>query len=355
MSGVSDVVASRAEAAALDVPPLVVLEGLAPWVPGSGEISVRRIGDGHSNETFRVDRGDGCWILRRPPRPPVPPSAHDVRREHALLSALHALGARVPRPVVLCDDERAIGAPFFLMELVDGVVVLDRLPPAFDDPAGCRAVCEQFVDGLVELHAIDWRGSALERIGRPHGYLERQLRRWQSQWEHNRTRPLPALEEVARRLAADPPVTRETTVVHGDYKLNNILFSTTAPVRRLATIDWELATLGDPLADLGFLLATYVAPGDVVDPVLGFSAATGGEGGLSRAQLVERYAAGSGRSVARAEWYECLALWKLAVLFEGSWKRHLAGTTVDPFFVLLEEGVPRLAERALALSDRGGV
>jgi aminoglycoside phosphotransferase (APT) family kinase protein len=350
-----DVVSSQAEAAGLDVPPLIVLEGLAPYVPGSGEIAVARIGDGHSNETFRVDRGGGSWILRRPPRPPVPPSAHDVLREHALLEALHALGARVPRPVAVCADERAIGAPFFLMELVDGVVVLDRLPPGLDGPDGVRAVCEQFVDGLVELHGIRWQGSALERIGRPDGYLERQLRRWRSQWAHNRTRPIPALDELARRLSEAPPQTPATTVVHGDYKLNNLLFAPTAPVRRMATLDWELATLGDPLADLGYLLATYVAPGDEVDPVLGFSAATGGAGGLSREQIVKRYAGGSGRPVERIGWYECLALWKLAVLLEGSYKRHLAGMTSDPFFVLLEDGVPRLAERALALSDRGGV
>jgi aminoglycoside phosphotransferase (APT) family kinase protein len=349
---VTDVVDTFAEAERSTVPPLVVLEGLSPFVPGEGPIRVTRLGDGHSNETFRVDRDGSSWVLRRPPRPPFPPTAHDVLREHAIVDVLCQLGVPVPTPLCACADPGPIGAPFFLMEMLDGVTIREAPPDALDDSAGRRAIGEILVDALADLHAVEWRGTPLEQISRPDGYLDRQVRRWTSQWGHNRTRPVPAIDELGERLRRRVPTTPEATLVHGDYKLDNLLFARTAPARLLALVDWELATLGDPLADLGFLLATYVAPGENPDPVLGFSPATAGAGSLDREEIVARYAVRSGRRVDGLRWYECLALWKLVILLEGSYKRHRAGATSDPFFVLLGDGIPRLAERALALSDQ---
>jgi aminoglycoside phosphotransferase (APT) family kinase protein len=289
-------------------------------------------------------------VLRRPPRPPFPPAAHNIVREFAVVEALVALGAPAPRPLVSCDDPGPIGAPFYLMELVDGVMIRDSLPAPYDDGAGLRRVTEAMVDGLAAIHALPWEGTALASIGRPSGYLERQLRRWQGQWEENSTRPVPAVDAVTAWLLANRPAESRTTVVHGDYKLDNLLFDRAEP-RLLAVVDWEMATLGDPLADLGFLLATYVAPGDEPDAVLGFSAATGGEGALTRAEIAARYAERTGADVGTGAWYQCLALWKLAILLEGSYKRFKLGSTADPFFALLEDGVPRIAARAAALTE----
>lgn len=342
-----DVVATHEEAAQLELPPLIVLEALDPFLPGDGPMTVERLGSGHSNETFKVSRDGGSWALRRPPRPPIPPTAHDVVREYRILSALGEHEIKAPRPVAVCEDPAIIGAPFYLMELVPGSVVRGRMPPEFDNPDGRRAAIEEFVDALVDIHNARWRGSDLEKVGRPSGYLDRQLRRWNQQWEHNRTREVPGIDEIGAWLGAHRPASTETTLVHGDYKLDNAIYHHGAPPRLAAIIDWEMATLGDPLADLGLLCATYLEPGEQPDPVLGFSPATAAEGAPTRREIVDRYAHRSGREVRDLAWYEVLALWKIAILLEGSYKRYLAGTTSDPFFALLTDGIPRVAAAAL--------
>lgn len=347
----ADVVSTYDEARSLPQAPLVVLEGLGGMLPGSGPLEAERLGNGHSNETFLIQRGGQRWVLRRPPRPPFPPTAHDVLREHAILAALADQPVRAPRPVAVCDDATVIGAPFYVMEMVEGDVVRDRFPEALDTPAERRRALEEFVDALAEIHAVEWRGTSLERIGRPDGYLERQLRRWKGQWEHNKTRDVPEIDAVGRQLSVRLPQAHETTLVHGDYKLDNALFAPGAPARLAVIFDWELSTLGTPLADVGLLCATYVERGDEVDEVLDFSPATALEGAPSRADVIERYTRRTGRPVEDLAWYEALAIWKIAILLEGSYKRFLAGTTADPFFGLLEQGVPRLARRALSYTN----
>jgi aminoglycoside phosphotransferase (APT) family kinase protein len=347
-----DVVATWEEARRLPLEPLVVLEGLERWVPGEGPIEIEALGTGHSNETFRIARGGQSYVMRRPPRPPYPPTAHDVVREHAVLSGLADLRIRAPRPLVVCEDPEVIGAPFYVMELVEGSVVRDRFPSALDTPAERRRAVEGFIDALVEIHAADWRGTPLEGVGRPSGYVERQLRRWSGQWEHNRTRSIPDVERMGSWLTEHLPVDAETTIVHGDYKLDNAIFDAEPPARLAAIVDWEMATLGAPLADVGLLSATYVEAGDEPDDVLGFSPATRLPGCPTRAELAERYARRSGRDVDQLDWYEALAMWKIAILLEGSYKRYLAGTTADPFFAQLADGVPRLAARAVAITTR---
>jgi aminoglycoside phosphotransferase (APT) family kinase protein len=342
----ADVVATYAEAEAMEPAPLLILEGLEPYLPGHGAIDVQRLGTGHSNETFKISRGGVSWVLRRPPRPPYAPTAHDVVREYRILAALAGQDVRSPRPHAVCEDPAAIGAPFYLMELSDGDVVRDRFPAALDVPEERRRALEEFVDALVEIHAVPWLGTDLEQIGRPSGYLERQLRRWKSQWEHNQTRPVPDIDRMGEWLSDNLPADDETTLVHGDYKLDNALFAPEPPARLAVIVDWEMSTLGAPLADLGLLCATYVEAGETPDEVLDFSPATGAPGSLTREEIVERYAQRSGRTVDNLAWYEGLALWKIAILLEGSYQRFLAGTTADPFFVLLKDGVPRLASRA---------
>lgn len=348
--GADDVVASAEEAAAAERPPLIVLEPLERFLDehgiGRGPVEASPIGDGHSNVTYELRREDAHVVLRRPPRPPIPPSAHDVLREARLLLALRPAGVRVPEVLALCEDPGVIGMPFFVMEHLDGHVIGRTLPPALDDPDGrLRLGCE-LVDALVELHAVDVAQPELEGFGRQSGYLDRQLRRFSSIWDAQRTRDVPEVEAVGDWLRRHLPASRDVTVVHGDYRLGNVMFDRDRPELR-AVLDWEMATLGDPLADLGYLCATWASPGDEDNPMLALSEVTRLPGFLSRGELRDRYARLSGRDVDGLRWYEVLALWKASVFLESSYRRYTAGTTDDPYFADLREGVPRLAREAL--------
>ena len=347
-----DVVETPEEAAAEELPPLLVLgpveEVLDAAGLGAGPLEVERIGAGHSNVTFLIRRGDERFVLRRPPRPPLPPSAHDVLREARLLDALAGTPVRVPRVLLAHEDESALGVPFYVMDVIDGVVFHDELPPGLDTPTERGRIGWELVDALVELHAVP----PSEGLGAPTGYLERQLRRFAGLWELTRTRELALVEEVHRRLAATVPESPPSTIVHGDYRLGNAMYGTAAPARLLAILDWELATVGDPLADVGYLTATWTEPG--APSALGVSPVTELPGFPTRAELVARYEEASGRRVERLGWYQALALWKASIFLEGNYKRFLAGTTDDPYYARLDTGVPALAEAAWELVSAEG-
>jgi aminoglycoside phosphotransferase (APT) family kinase protein len=338
------------EAAELDLPPLLVRRPLEAFLDaqglGGGAIEAEPVGEGHSNVTYLICRDGGAWVLRRPPRPPLPPSAHDVLREARLLTAVQDADVRTPRVLATCDDESVIGAPFYVMECVEGHVMTADVPAALAGET--RRIGEELVDALVEIHAVDWRACGLEGYGKPTGYLDRQLRRFGGLWEHNRTRELPVLEKVTAWLVEHKPASGEATIVHGDYRLGNTMFAPDAPARLVAIFDWELATIGDPLADVGYLVATWSQADDPEDALRGLSAATRAPGFPTRDELIARYEERSGRSMSDLPWYMTLALWKSAVFLEGSYKRRLAGTTEDAFFDRLETGVPLIAERAWA-------
>jgi len=349
---VTDVVATAAEARASAREPLLVLEPLAAFLDvhglGAGPITAAPIGDGHSNVTYAIARGDERLVLRRPPRGPLPPSAHDVLREARLQLALAPAGARVPRIRAVCEDPAVIGAPFYVMDLVDGDVLTTALPPAL---AGHEArIADQLVDALAELHAVDVARPAVAAFGRGPGYLERQVRRFRGLLELNATRALPQLDAVGDWLDANRPGEAETTVVHGDYRLGNVIVAADPRPRLAAILDWEMATLGDPLADLGYLTAMWAQPDDPDDPMLALGAVTRRPGFPGRADLARRYADRTGRDVGALRWYQVLAVWKAAIFLEGSYRRFLAGTTDDPYFGRLGDGVPRLAQRAAALA-----
>jgi aminoglycoside phosphotransferase (APT) family kinase protein len=318
---------------------------------GHGELSARRIGEGHSNVTFLIERGGERFVLRRPPRPPLPPSAHDMLREARVLGAL-AGAARVPRVLAVCDDESLLGVPFYVMEHLDGVVVTDRVPAALDTPEERRRMAEDLIETLAEIHAVDWLAAGLEGYGKPTGYLERQVRRFAGLWPLNKTRELPLVDELAGWLAAHLPESGQATIVHGDYRLGNVMFAPAPPARAIAVLDWELATIGDPLADVGYLLATYSDPASL-RTALELSPVTRQEGFPSRAKLAELYEARTGRTVVGLPWYETLALWKSAVFCEAIYGRHLRGEMGgDSFAANLELGVPRLLEAAAAAAKR---
>jgi aminoglycoside phosphotransferase (APT) family kinase protein len=348
-----DVVRTRAEGAANDREPLLVLEGLLPFLDahglGAGEPEIAPVGDGHSNVTFAVTRGDARFVVRRPPRGPLPPSAHDVLREARVLRAL-AGHARVPAVLAVCDDPAVVGAPFYVMELVDGHVLTSAVPPELDDPADKRRIGEELVDALVEIHAVDWQAAGLEGFGKPTGYLERQLRRFLGLWEHNRTREIPAVESVGAWLTANLPTSGPATVVHGDFRLGNTMFARAAPARLVTVLDWEMSTIGDPLADLGYLCTLWVDRDDPSGGMFELNGVTREEGFPLRAELVARYEERSGRSMTDIRWYQTLALWKSIVFMEGNYRRAVAGTTDDPYLKSFGDGVVQLAARAEALT-----
>lgn len=346
-----DVVGTQAEAAREERPPLVVLRPLERFLDehglGSGPAEAERIGEGHSNATFLIRRGAERLVLRRPPRPPLPPSAHDVLREARLLRALEGTPVRVPTVLASSDDESVIGAPFYVMEHLEGEVITHAIPAPLDVPEERRRLGEEVVDALVELHSVDWRSRGLEGFGRPTGYLERQVRRFSGLWDHNKTREVPVVEEVAEWLRGNMPESPESTIVHGDYRLGNVMVAHGAPARLVAIFDWELSTIGDPLADVGYLTATWIQPDDPADTMFSSLSAVTRDGGFpTRGELIARYEERSGRSMSALNWYQALALWKAAVFMEGNYRRFKAGASDDDFLQAFDEGVPALAEKA---------
>jgi aminoglycoside phosphotransferase (APT) family kinase protein len=353
-SAPDDVVDTHEQAATNAREPLVVLEPLRAFLDvnevGSGALSAEPIGDGHSNVTYLLRRDDGTEVvLRRPPRGPLPPSAHDVLREARLLRALAPTPARVPAVLAVGDDEAIIGVPFYVMEKVDGFVVTGEIPAPLDTIDDRRRMGEELIDALVEMHSVDWRAAGLEGFGRESGYLERQLRRWGGLWEHNRTREVPAVERVGTWLAANLPQSPPATIVHGDYRLGNVMLGPSSPTRLVAIFDWEMATIGDPLADLGYLTTMWPEHDDPATRVE-LSTVTRQPGFLTRDELIARYEERSGRAMTDIRWYRTLAVWKAIVFMEGNYRRAVSGTTDDPYLKAFGEGVLELADRAEAIA-----
>jgi aminoglycoside phosphotransferase (APT) family kinase protein len=349
-----DVVRTHAEAAGNSREPLLVLEPLAEFLSDNGleasaELSAEPIGEGHSNVTFILSTG---VVLRRPPRGPLPPSAHDVLREARLLRALESTPVRAPKVLAVCDDDEVIGSPFYVMEQVHGDVITDTMPGTLDSPDQRARIADQLIEALVEVHAVDWESVGLEGFGKPTGYLERQLRRFTGLWEHNRTREVPEVEQVGEWLQQNMPQSPPATIVHGDYRLGNTMFASGAPARLIAIFDWEMATIGDPLADLGYMVMMWTQPGDPASK-FNLHTVTRLEGFPTREQLIAAYEQRSGRSMSALNWYVTLALWKAIVFMEGNYKRALEGSTDDPYLKTFGDGVIEIAKRALSVSQHG--
>lgn len=348
----NDIVVTSVEAAGAERPPLVVLDRLAAFLDehglGDGQVRATRIGDGGgSNFSFLLERGSERFVLRRPPRPPLPPSAHDMVREARLQLALAPHGIRLPPILAVCEDEGVLGVPFYVMRFLDGHVITDRLPRGLEAPAARRRLGDELVDALVEIHAADVTEPSLAAFARPGSYLERQVRRFAQLWEINATRELPIVGEVGGALADSLPAPLPDTVVHGDYRLGNLMVERERPDRVQAVLDWEMGAIGDPRADLGYLLATYAEPGGGQSP-LGISPVTALAGFPRKAELVARYVERSGRNVGPLGWFEALALWKAAVFCEAIYGRFVRGElgAEDARAAAFERAVPLMAETA---------
>lgn len=348
-----EVVATRADAVALEHPPLLVLDALAAFLDaeglGSGPISWERIGDGHSNLTYLLHREERSLVLRRGPRPPLPASTHDMLRESRIQLLVKAAGISVPNIVAVCADESVLGVPFYVMDYLDGVVITDEEPAGLDTPEQRRATAFAAVDALVQLHSVDVTRGGLEKVGRPEGYLQRQVALFDSLWKSTTRRSVPEFDAVATWLAANVPTSQRASVVHGDYRLGNLMFEHGAPPRVLALLDWEMATVGDPLADLGYLLATYAEEGSATTP-LELTPVTRYDGYPTRTELASRYGEATGLDLSELRWYQALALWKAAVFCEAIYTRWLDGERPgDRFAPTLESGVPGLVRESAAL------
>jgi aminoglycoside phosphotransferase (APT) family kinase protein len=320
---------------------------------GSGPVAIAPLGDGHSNLTFVCERGERRFVLRRPPPPPLPPSAHDMVRESTVVAGLHRAGVRVPEVLAVCSDPGVLGAPFYLMTLAEGVPIDAALPAAVDAPVEHARLGRDVVAALAEVHAVDPAAAGLGSIGRPDGYLRRQLRRFRGLWEVNGTRALPLVAEVAAGLEASVPASGPATIVHGDYRVGNLLASVDAPARVTAILDWELATIGDPLADLGYLISTYAdRESPSIAGIVELSPVTRSPGFPSRAELEAAYAQCTGRATDALAWYEALAHWKAAIFCEAMYGRFLAGERSDDFARAMERGVPAKLEAAAEALER---
>jgi len=328
-------------------------------LPGAGAPTVSALGVGHSNLTFLDERGGDVLVLRRPPRGPLLPTAHDVVREAKVLELLSASGESVLVPPVrgVCEDLDVIGAPFYVMDRSEGVVVRDSLPDFMTGPEGYaarREVGTELPRVLGAIHRVDWRPFVDAGIGRPAGYLERQLRRWSGQREGiqaavaaagGQARELPDYDVLRDWLREHLPAESEPAVVHGDYKLDNVIVAPSheTGARITAVVDWEMATVGDPRADLGYLLSFWPEPGETV-PLADL--VTSHDGFPRRDEVVAIWEESTGRVAGDTRWFVALAVWKLAILLEASHHRWLAGLADDPFFARLDEGVPLLLARA---------
>jgi aminoglycoside phosphotransferase (APT) family kinase protein len=292
--------------------------------------TIEALPGGGSCEVFALDRGDDRWILRRAPAHANTKRAHDVLREHRILRALDGRAVRVPRPVVACHDPAVFERPFYVMQRIDGVPVRGSIPPAWvDAPETQGRAVEELIDALVEVHAVDWEDAGLDGLGNPDGFLERQVERWLAQLASYDGRDLPAAHELAGWLDRNRPSGAPPTLFHGDYKLDNVLFAPDAPPRVLAVVDWEMATIGDPLIDLAWALIFHPVGGTM--PL--------GTAGPEKfdperipppAAMVDRYAERSGRDVAAIDWYHVFARWKGAIVLEGSFAKWQRGESDKP-------------------------
>lgn len=306
------------------------------------------ISGGLSNITYRL-RGEGATVIvRRPPLGKLLPSAHDMAREHRVLSALQDTDVPVPRVLAMCDDPEVAGAPFYVMAEVEGDVFREPAQTAQLTPAQRGALADDLVDVLARIHEVDLGATGLSDFGRPDGYVARQLKRWTAQWEASRTRDVPGMPELLTALDREQPAQAEATLVHGDYRLDNTIVGTGETPRVAAVVDWELSTLGDPLADLATWLTYWSGPGEDGSAVPVAQGLTDLEGFPTGDEIAERYAARTGRDLTHLDFYRAFTDWRLAVILEGVHARYLAGKSMGEGYDRVGPAVPLLVERALS-------
>jgi aminoglycoside phosphotransferase (APT) family kinase protein len=333
---------------------------LHAWMTGAGldfgELrGVQLIAGGRSNLTYRIDLDGGQLVLRRPPLGHVLPTAHDMSREYRVLTALQDSAVPVPGPVAICQDPDVVGAPFYLMRYVDGLVLRTQADGSLITAGQARELSELLATMLATIHSVDIEKTGLTGFGRPEGYMARQLARWQRQWELSTSREMPEYDTLVKRLTEGLPASAGGTLVHGDFRLDNTLVTLGEPAAIAAVVDWEMSTLGDPLADLGLTLSYWADPADhggALDINVG-ATITALPGFCSRAEFAARYAELTGRDVSGIGYYIAFGFFKLAVVLEGINARFMQGKTVGEGFDRDGRVVPVLIARAHQMLDAG--
>jgi len=341
--------------------PGIDFEHLTPWFAANvapvTDLRATIIGHGRSNLTYRLEADGQSWVLRRQPLSHVLPTAHDMKREFRVISALQGSAVPVPKTIALCEDASVTGSPFYIMSYVDGLVPADpdAVAQRFDEAAR-RRIGEELIDTLAALHAIDPASVGLADFGKPQGFIERQVRRFVDQLARSKQRELPELDDLARRLAASVPEHSDAAIVHGDYRLDNCILDAEGHIA--AVLDWEMATLGDPLADLGMQIMYWSGRGAAAapdGPGIASASVTALPGFMTRDEAIARYAERSRRNIANLDFYVVLAYFKLAVILEGIHARFLEGGTVGAGFETMAQQVMLLANGGLAVADNSSI
>lgn len=326
-------------------------------IPGAeGELEIEQFPSGFSNLTYLLRAGRLELVLRRPPFGNRVQGAHDMGREYRVLSALQQTYPLAPRPYLYCDDESVLGAPFYVMERRRGVVLRRQLPAGLSlDADTADRLSQNFIDNLADLHTLDYAAAGLADLGRPEGYVERQVRGWIGRYDKARTDHWPRLEEVGEWLLAHQPAESGAALVHNDYKYDNVLLDGDDLTRLVAVLDWEMCTIGDPLLDLGTTLSYWVEAGDPPPMVAAAFGPTHVAGSWSRRRLVERYAERTGIDLSDPLFYVCFGFYKLAVIVQQIYWRYHHGHTRDPRFAQLNEMVGLLGRAAASMLDDGHI
>lgn len=325
---------------------------LLAWIGGrlshsDQPLEVLQFGRGKANLTYLLRFGDTEYVLRRPPLGPIAPSSHDMAREFRVLSTLWRAFPKAARAYLFCDDDTVIGAPFFIMERRHGVVVQNAVPPEFgggEDPVSNRKLSEVVVDALAEFHAVDPTEAGLGDLGRPEGFVQRQLEGWIGRWEKARHEDNPLADEVARWLVDNMPASAEVTLLHNDWRLDNMAVAEDDPGRCVAVYDWDMCTRGEPLADVGTVMAVWHDEGEMAPGLNPMP--TGTPGFMTRSEAIARYGERSGRDLADIDWYVVFGTFKMAGVIQQIYIRWLRGQTKDERFSVMGEGARRLIELA---------
>ena len=334
------------------------LTRLEPWLRTNlsrtgGPLTVRQFAGGHANLTYLVRFGETDYVLRRPPLGPIPPTSHGMTREHRVLARLGEVFPLAPTSFALCQDRSVMEVDFHVMERRQGLVIRSSLPPDLkDEPSTVRRLSEMIVDTLADLHTIDPGRIGLGDLGRPDGFVDRQLAGWATRWHAANTQECPTVDRLIRWLHDQRPTSPVTSLLHNDYKLDNILLDPSQPATATAVLDWDMCTRGDPLVDLGYLLNVWIERGDPSEWRKNTAMPSYEEGFMTRSDVVERYAKRTGFDVGGALWYYAFGVFKLMVILQQIYVRYLRGQTKDPRFADLGRRVQGLADKGAVITNR---